>query len=101
MHFLKFHVFRNNFLLKHARDLIFSLQVVNMMTKKILKDFQNFENFQNGGHFCPKIGKNYDFWDKNGRHFEIFQKSPIYWSHTSRFFLNIEKLKPCVRFTIL
>ena len=71
MLFLEFHVFLNNFLLKHARDWMFwQQQVVNIMTKKLLGDFWNFAYFQNGSHFCPKIGKNYDFWDKNGCHFE-------------------------------
>ena len=42
-HFLYFHVFRNNILLKHAAHWNFSLQVVNMMTKKnYCRDFFNF-----------------------------------------------------------
>ena len=44
----------NNFLLKHARDVIFSLQVVNMMeTRNYYEEFWNVENFQNGTRFCP------------------------------------------------
>ena len=34
MCFTKFHIFRNNFLLEHARNLIFGLQIDNMVTKK-------------------------------------------------------------------
>ena len=32
--FMKFHIFGNNFLLEHARNLIFGLQIDNMVTKK-------------------------------------------------------------------
>ena len=34
MRVMKFHVFLNNLLLKHARELIFALQIIHRMAKK-------------------------------------------------------------------
>ena len=54
-HLLCFHIFGNNILLKHATDLKFSLQVVNMLTmKNYYGDFLNVLKFSKWRPFCSQ-----------------------------------------------
>ena len=70
---VKFHIFRNGFLLVRCWRLDFLTASGRYGDRGVLlADFWKFRDFQGGGHFCSKIDKNPDFCGKNGRHFESF-----------------------------